>query len=137
MSYKHNYFFPLPTRTPRFQVLPRYKYKFTETTFSIPPFLLCKFDDLVFWNIFSPKFKLISICAKPKKMNYEQRLIAAAKCVFEGDARAATGEAQVNCSDYGVTATLKPHQIEGLSWLIRRYLIGVNVILGTQFVSVL
>ncbi|KAL7590939.1 hypothetical protein Lser_V15G31830 [Lactuca serriola] len=65
-------------------------------------------------------------------MNYEQRLIAAAKCVFEGDARAATAEAQVNCSDYGVTATLKPHQIEGLSWLIRRYLIGVNVILGDE-----
>ncbi|KAL4562871.1 hypothetical protein LXL04_026902 [Taraxacum kok-saghyz] len=64
-------------------------------------------------------------------MNYEQRLIAAAKCVFEGDTRIAA-EAQVNCSDFGVTATLKPHQIEGLSWLIRRYLIGVNVILGDE-----
>lgn len=64
-------------------------------------------------------------------MNYEQRLVAAAKCVFEGDARAAA-EAQVNCLDFGVTATLKPHQIEGLSWLIRRYLIGVNVILGDE-----
>ncbi|KAI3780970.1 hypothetical protein L2E82_10966 [Cichorium intybus] len=51
-------------------------------------------------------------------MNYEQRLVAAAKCVFEGDARTAA-EAQVNCPDFGVTTTLKPHQIEGLSWLIR------------------
>ncbi|KAK9076488.1 hypothetical protein SSX86_004822 [Deinandra increscens subsp. villosa] len=64
-------------------------------------------------------------------MNYEQRLIAAAKYVFDGDARDAA-EAEVNCSDFGVTATLKPHQIEGLSWLIRRYLIGANVILGDE-----
>ncbi|KAD5316947.1 hypothetical protein E3N88_16893 [Mikania micrantha] len=64
-------------------------------------------------------------------MNYEQRLIAAAKYVFDGDARDAA-EAQVNCSDFGVTARLKPHQIEGLSWLIRRYLIGANVILGDE-----
>ncbi|KAI3681429.1 hypothetical protein L6452_36224 [Arctium lappa] len=64
-------------------------------------------------------------------MKYEQRLIAAAKYVFDGDARAAV-EAQVNCSDIGINATLKPHQIEGLSWLIRRYLIGVNVILGDE-----
>ncbi|XP_071718314.1 probable helicase CHR10 isoform X2 [Rutidosis leptorrhynchoides] len=64
-------------------------------------------------------------------MNYEQRLIAAAKFVLDGDARAAA-ESQVNTSDIGVTASLKPHQIEGLSWLIRRYLIGANVILGTH-----
>ncbi|KAF5801133.1 putative DNA helicase chromatin remodeling SNF2 family [Helianthus annuus] len=64
-------------------------------------------------------------------MNYEQRLTAAAKYVFDGDARAAT-EGEVNSSDYGVTAVLKPHQIEGLSWLIRRYLIGANVILGDE-----
>ncbi|KVH88630.1 hypothetical protein Ccrd_026265 [Cynara cardunculus var. scolymus] len=64
-------------------------------------------------------------------MDYEQRLIAAAKYVFDGDTRAAA-EAQVNCSDIGVNATLKPHQIEGLSWLIRRYLTGVNVILGDE-----
>lgn len=67
-------------------------------------------------------------------MNYEQRLIAAAKYVFDGDTRAATEEPQVNCSDFGVTASLKPHQIEGLSWLIRRYLIGANVILGTRLI---
>nr|XP_043622310.1 probable helicase CHR10 [Erigeron canadensis] len=64
-------------------------------------------------------------------MNYEQRLIAAAKYVFDGDSRAAV-DAEVNCSDIGVTASLKPHQVEGLSWLIRRYLIGANVILGDE-----
>ncbi|XP_076956245.1 putative helicase CHR10 isoform X2 [Bidens hawaiensis] len=61
-------------------------------------------------------------------MKYEQRLIAAGKYVFDGDA----AEADVNCSEYGVTAVLKPHQIEGVSWLIRRYLIGANVILGDE-----
>ncbi|PWA69816.1 SNF2 domain-containing protein / helicase domain-containing protein [Artemisia annua] len=61
-------------------------------------------------------------------MNYEERLTAAAKHIFAGDSRAAA-ESQVNCHDVGVTASLKPHQIEGLSWLIRRYIIGVNVIL--------
>lgn len=66
-------------------------------------------------------------------MSYERRLIAAAKYVFDGDERHA-GEAQINCSDFGVTATLKRHQTEGLSWLIRRYLIGANVILGIHFV---
>ncbi|KAI7748636.1 hypothetical protein M8C21_012436 [Ambrosia artemisiifolia] len=66
-------------------------------------------------------------------MDYEQRLIAAAKYVFDGDSRAAADDdGEVNCSDYGVTAVLKPHQIEGLSWLIRRYLIGANVILGDE-----
>ncbi|KAJ9558024.1 hypothetical protein OSB04_012638 [Centaurea solstitialis] len=65
-------------------------------------------------------------------MNYEERLIAAAKHVFAGDSRAAVEAAEVNCSDIGVNATLKPHQIEGISWLIRRYLIGVNVILGDE-----
>ncbi|XP_076928897.1 putative helicase CHR10 [Bidens hawaiensis] len=64
-------------------------------------------------------------------MKYEDRLIAAGKYVFDGDTRAAA-EADVNCSDYGVTAVLKPHQIEGLSWLIRRYLMGANVILGDE-----
>ncbi|KAI3780967.1 hypothetical protein L2E82_10962 [Cichorium intybus] len=67
------------------------------------------------------------------KNELRTEIVAAAKCVFEGDARTAA-EAQVNCPDFGVTATLKPHQIEGLSWLIRRYLIGVNVILGMRFI---
>ncbi|CAL5331340.1 unnamed protein product [Camellia sinensis] len=69
-------------------------------------------------------------------MNYDQRLIAAAKFVFAADSRA--GHSPVNPADFGVTATLKPHQIEGLSWLIQRYQIGVNVILdgtGENFAS--
>ena len=61
-------------------------------------------------------------------MNYEQRLTAAAKLILDGDARAE--DAPVNCGEFGVTATLKPHQVEGVSWLIRRYLLGVNVVLG-------
>lgn len=61
-------------------------------------------------------------------MNYEQRLKAAAKIVQEADARA--GDALVNPEELGVSATLKPHQVEGVSWLIRRYVLGVNVVLG-------
>ena len=64
-------------------------------------------------------------------MNYEQRLKAAAKIVLAYDARA--GNKAVNCAKFGVTATLKPHQVEGVSWLIRRYVIGVNVVLGRYF----
>lgn len=62
-------------------------------------------------------------------MSYEQRLIAAAKCIYSGDSSAGDGTS-VEPVDFGITATLKPHQIEGVSWLIRRYLRGVNVILG-------
>ncbi|KAK8481636.1 hypothetical protein V6N12_033742 [Hibiscus sabdariffa] len=60
-------------------------------------------------------------------MNYQQRLKAAAKIVLHCDARA--GYESVDCADFGVTATLKPHQVEGVSWLIRRYVLGVNVVL--------
>ncbi|MCD9644171.1 putative helicase chr10 [Datura stramonium] len=63
-------------------------------------------------------------------MNYEQRLIAAAKLVYAGDSDA--DDSPVNSVDLGVKATLKPHQIEGVSWLVRRYLLGVNVILGDE-----
>ncbi|XP_060218937.1 probable helicase CHR10 isoform X3 [Lycium barbarum] len=59
-------------------------------------------------------------------MNYERRLIAAAKFVYNGD------DSAVNTVDLGVKASLKPHQIEGVSWLIRTYLLGVNVILGDE-----
>lgn len=59
-------------------------------------------------------------------MDYKHKLIAAAKTIVAGD----SDESPVNFSDIGITATLKPHQVEGLSWLIRRYLLGVNVILG-------
>ncbi|XP_019252245.1 PREDICTED: probable helicase CHR10 isoform X1 [Nicotiana attenuata] len=63
-------------------------------------------------------------------MNYEQRLIAASKFVYAGDS--ADDSLPVNTVDLGVKATLKPHQIEGVSWLIRRYRLGVNVILGDE-----
>ncbi|KAK8639780.1 hypothetical protein V6N13_138150 [Hibiscus sabdariffa] len=63
-------------------------------------------------------------------MNYQQRLKAAAKIVLHCDARA--GYESVDCADFGVTATLKPHQVEGVSWLIRRYVLGVNVVLGDE-----
>ncbi|KAL4324974.1 hypothetical protein GQ457_11G000670 [Hibiscus cannabinus] len=63
-------------------------------------------------------------------MNYQQRLKAAAKIVLERDARA--GYEAVDCADFGVTATLKPHQVEGVAWLIRRYVLGVNVVLGDE-----
>ena len=61
-------------------------------------------------------------------MNYEERLKAAAKFVLDADARA--GDAPVKPDELGVTATLKPHQVEGVSWLVRRYMLGVNVVLG-------
>ncbi|KAK6918625.1 Helicase, C-terminal [Dillenia turbinata] len=61
-------------------------------------------------------------------MKYDQRLIAAAKLVITQDAGA--GDAPPpSCAELGITATLKPHQVEGISWLIRRYLLGVNVLL--------
>lgn len=64
-------------------------------------------------------------------MNYEQRLKAAAKIVIAYDSRA--GDTAVDCAEFGVTATLKPHQVDGVSWLIRRYVLGVNVVLGRPF----
>ncbi|KAG0589019.1 hypothetical protein KC19_2G286200 [Ceratodon purpureus] len=36
------------------------------------------------------------------------------------------------CKDWGVTADLKLHQAQGVSWLIGRYVQGVNVILGDE-----
>lgn len=66
-----------------------------------------------------------------KEMNYEQRLRAAARVILADDSRA--GDAPVDAASFGVTATLKPYQVEGVSWLIRRYNLGVNVILGTIF----
>lgn len=33
---------------------------------------------------------------------------------------------------WGITATLKPHQEEGVAWLIDRYKRGVNVILADE-----
>lgn len=60
-------------------------------------------------------------------MNYERRLIAAAKYV-----QTRGGVPAVAAGDLGVTATLKPHQVEGVVWLIRSYHTGVNVILGDE-----
>ncbi|KAG2274773.1 hypothetical protein Bca52824_057328 [Brassica carinata] len=36
-----------------------------------------------------------------------------------------------DCREFGITVTLKPHQVEGVSWLMYKYLLGVNVLLGT------
>ena len=61
-------------------------------------------------------------------MNYEQRLRAAAKIILDYDARAR--DAPLDYERLGLRVTLKPHQLEGVSWLIRRYELGVNVVLG-------
>ncbi|XP_031259614.1 probable helicase CHR10 [Pistacia vera] len=63
-------------------------------------------------------------------MKYKQRLLTAAKIILEEDARG--GLSFGNSTDFGVTATLKHHQMEGICWLIRKYLLGVNVILGDE-----
>ncbi|CAN6862664.1 unnamed protein product, partial [Brassica oleracea var. botrytis] len=34
-----------------------------------------------------------------------------------------------DCREFGITVTLKPHQVEGVSWLMYKYLLGVNVLL--------
>lgn len=70
------------------------------------------------------------------EMAYKQRLVTAAKCVYDGESRAAAAEeARIDSSEYGIQAALKPHQVEGVSWLIRRYHLGVNVILGIVCLS--
>ncbi|KAL9348562.1 hypothetical protein Peur_059928 [Populus x canadensis] len=63
-------------------------------------------------------------------MNYEQRL-AAATMIIESKSHGESGYATspFDATEIGVTATLKPHQLEGISWLIQRYHLGVNVIL--------
>ncbi|VAI25716.1 unnamed protein product [Triticum turgidum subsp. durum] len=58
---------------------------------------------------------------------YERRLLAAADLVLS-----AYGKSQIprlSSTDLGVTADLKPHQLDGVDWLIRRYHLGVNVLL--------
>ncbi|URE01395.1 Class II histone deacetylase complex subunits 2 and 3 [Musa troglodytarum] len=61
-------------------------------------------------------------------MEYKRRLLLAAKLVLSSDLRDEGGHPP-DPADLGVTATLKPHQIEGVSWLICRYHLGVSVIL--------
>ncbi|KAH9788538.1 putative helicase CHR10 [Citrus sinensis] len=63
-------------------------------------------------------------------MKYKERLQVAAKIIHDNDER--DGQTPVDAAEFGVTAELKPHQVEGLSWLIRRYLLGVNVLLGDE-----
>ncbi|XP_025606312.1 probable helicase CHR10 isoform X1 [Arachis hypogaea] len=64
-------------------------------------------------------------------LSYEQKLQVVARIVDEGDARVC--DAPPREVELGLTATLKPHQVEGVSWLIRRYKLGVNVVLdGTR-----
>ncbi|KAF7844920.1 putative helicase CHR10 isoform X1 [Senna tora] len=60
-------------------------------------------------------------------MSYRQRLQVAAKIILDHDARA--DDAPLNHEELGLKATLKPYQLEGVSWLIRRYKLGVNVVL--------
>ncbi|KAJ6679384.1 CHROMODOMAIN-HELICASE-DNA-BINDING PROTEIN 3-RELATED-RELATED [Salix purpurea] len=66
-------------------------------------------------------------------MNYEQRLTAATMIIESGsNGESGCATAPLNATEIGVTATLKPHQLEGISWLIQRYRLGVNVILGDE-----
>ncbi|KAJ1299232.1 hypothetical protein BS78_01G516100 [Paspalum vaginatum] len=58
--------------------------------------------------------------------DYERRLLAAADLVLSADAQ---GQG-IRLPDLGVTADLKPHQLDGVAWLIRRYRLGVNMGLG-------
>ncbi|EOA26554.1 hypothetical protein CARUB_v10022613mg [Capsella rubella] len=60
-------------------------------------------------------------------MEYERRLEAAAKIILAKEAK--SSHTPRDFREFGVTATLKPHQVEGVSWLIRKYLLGVNVVL--------
>ncbi|CAK7347819.1 unnamed protein product [Dovyalis caffra] len=76
-------------------------------------------------------------------MNYEQRLTAAAAIILEPESRGGMGDGEgegdgtplFNAGEIGVTATLKSHQVEGISWLIQRYRLGVNVILGDELLA--
>ncbi|KAF8099698.1 hypothetical protein N665_0238s0027 [Sinapis alba] len=63
-------------------------------------------------------------------MEYQRRLEAATNIILTANSQAT--HAPPDCRDFGVTATLKPHQVEGVSWLIHRYLLGVNVVLGDE-----
>ena len=62
-------------------------------------------------------------------MEYKERLVAAAEFILSGDCEE-QGDSPPNPENFGVTANLKPHQVQGVLWLIRRYKVGVNVILG-------
>uniref|UniRef100_A0ACD5WPM2 Uncharacterized protein n=1 Tax=Avena sativa TaxID=4498 RepID=A0ACD5WPM2_AVESA len=61
---------------------------------------------------------------------YERRLLAAADLVLSSDG--GSQPPRFSSVDLGVTADLKPHQLDGVDWLIRRYHLGVNVLLGDE-----
>ncbi|XP_020519290.1 probable helicase CHR10 isoform X4 [Amborella trichopoda] len=61
-------------------------------------------------------------------MDYLQRLKAAAFFAQSRD----SDEVSLNFDELGILGHLKPHQIHGVSWLVRRYVCGVNVILGDE-----
>jgi len=61
-------------------------------------------------------------------LSYEQKLQVVTKIILDDEARAC--DAPPCEEELGLKATLKPHQVEGVSWLIRRYKLGVNVVLG-------
>lgn len=61
-------------------------------------------------------------------LSYEQRLQVVARLILDEDSR--PGDAPLYQEELGLRVTLKPHQVEGVSWLIRRYKLGVNVVLG-------
>ncbi|KAI6702738.1 hypothetical protein NL676_011874 [Syzygium grande] len=65
-------------------------------------------------------------------MRYGQRLEAAAGVALAADAAAAAAGEPIGGPELGIRATLKPHQVEGVAWLIRRYNLGVNVVLGDE-----
>ncbi|QCE10903.1 SWI/SNF-related matrix-associated actin-dependent regulator of chromatin subfamily A member 5 [Vigna unguiculata] len=60
-------------------------------------------------------------------LSYEQKLQVVTKIILDDEARAC--DAPPCEEELGLKATLKPHQVEGVSWLIRRYKLGVNVVL--------
>lgn len=64
-------------------------------------------------------------------MDYRRLLIAATEIVLSSD-RLADGSPPLDSAELGVSGVLKPHQVEGISWLIRRYELGVNVLLGCR-----
>lgn len=67
-------------------------------------------------------------------MDMERRLAAAAS-LAQSDGTEASPDADMvaaHCRSWGVSAHLKPHQAQGVAWLIRKYIRGVNVILGDE-----
>ncbi|RZC75671.1 hypothetical protein C5167_051153 [Papaver somniferum] len=62
-------------------------------------------------------------------MNYKERLKEAADLVISSDHHQ-SDVLPLNYDEIGIKATLKPHQIQGILWLIQRYLTGVNFILA-------